>query len=52
MHDGGAHTELVCAAPNGVLLARRVPQEAIVDRVAMTRRARGEEGALRALMGL
>lgn len=42
----------VFAAPNGVLLARQVPREAIVDLRAMTRRARGEEAALRALMGL
>ena len=39
-------------APNGVVLARRVPREAIVDLVAMTRRSRGEEAALRVVLGL
>lgn len=42
----------VFAAPNGVLLARQVPRAAIVDLTPMTRRARGEEATLRALLSL
>lgn len=37
-------------APNGVVLARAVPPGCIVGLQAMTRRARGQEAALRALL--
>lgn len=39
----------VFVAPNGVLLVRRIPREAIVDLEPMTRRARNEEHRLRAI---
>ena len=38
-------------APNGVILARRVPREAIVRLEPMTRRARAAAEALRAIFG-
>jgi putative RNA 2'-phosphotransferase len=39
-------------APNGVLLARSVPREAIVDLEPVTRKARDREGELRELLGV
>lgn len=39
-------------SPNGVLLARRVPPDCLVDLVAVTARARAREPELRALLGL
>ncbi|NVB39294.1 RNA 2'-phosphotransferase [Pseudenhygromyxa sp. WMMC2535] len=39
-------------APNGVILARRIPAQAIVELRGMTRRGRAREAELRALLGL
>lgn len=45
-----AEGEPLFVSPNGVVLARRIPRSAIVGLDAMTRAARSEEAALRALL--
>ncbi|MCA9658387.1 MAG: RNA 2'-phosphotransferase [Myxococcales bacterium] len=43
--------QTIWRAPNGVILARRIDPEHIVEVRAMTRRSRAQEGELRALFG-
>ena len=53
--DPGKMTEAglrLYVAPNGVILGRRIPPEAISGLVPLTRRARNEAAALRAAFGL
>ncbi len=42
--------EMLWRAPNGVILARRIPPEQIIDLRPMTRRTRAQEAELRALL--
>ncbi len=42
--------ETLWRAPNGVILARRIPPEQIIDLRPMTRRTRAQEAELRALL--
>lgn len=48
----GAHGLRVFESPNGVLLVRHVPADAITGLVAVTRKAREGQGALLGLLGL
>ncbi len=48
----GARDIMLYRAPNGVILARGVPPECIVQLRAQTKRARKTETKMRALLGL
>jgi putative RNA 2'-phosphotransferase len=49
VRSSGVH---IFEAPNGVILTRAVPREAIVELVPMTRRSRAREAELRQQLGL